>query len=62
MNQRMKNQLFLHEALVVALINIDKVTFTASFEQIADYIENRGLYSKRRGNNVKSKSINNYFL
>jgi hypothetical protein len=45
----MKNLLALHEAIIVALVNIDKQTFTASFEEIADYIENRNLYPERKG-------------
>lgn len=35
----MKNLLTLHEAIVIALINIDKESFTATFEEIAKYIE-----------------------
>jgi len=53
----MKNQLYLHEAIVIALINIDKVTYTASFEQIANYIEGRGLYLERKGNISLSKQV-----
>lgn len=45
----MKNQLSLHEAIVIALINIDKDTFTASFDEIASYIEERNLYPDRKG-------------
>ncbi len=46
----MKNLLSLHEAIIIALININKETFTASFDEIADYIESRNLYPERRGN------------
>ncbi len=46
----MKNLLSLHEAIVVALININKETFTATFEDIAAYIEARGLYPERKAN------------
>lgn len=44
-----KNLLTLHEAIVVALINIDKKTFTATFNEIADYIEKRNLFPDRDG-------------
>lgn len=46
----MKNLLSLHEAIVIALININKETFTASFNEIADFIEKRNLYPNRKGN------------
>jgi predicted double-glycine peptidase len=46
----MKNLLTLHEAIVIALININKDTFTASFYEIAEYIEKRNLYPERKGN------------
>lgn len=46
----MKNLISLHEAITIALININKDTFTASFEEIADFIENRNLYPKGKGN------------
>lgn len=46
----MKNLLSLHEAIVIALININKGTFTASFDEIAEYIEKRNLYPERKGN------------
>ncbi|MNE35536.1 hypothetical protein D3C80_1293060 [compost metagenome] len=45
----MKNLLTLHEAIVIALINIDKESFSANFQEIADFIENRNLYSERKG-------------
>ena len=46
----MKNLLSLHEAIAVALINLDKEHFKASFEDIAAYIEKRNLYPIRKGN------------
>jgi hypothetical protein len=45
----MKNLLTLHEAIIVALININKENFTATFNEIADFIDNRGLYIERKG-------------
>jgi len=44
----MKNLLTLHEAIVIALINLDKENFTATFEEIAEYIEKRDLYPDRK--------------
>lgn len=46
----MKNLLSLHEAIVVALININKETFSATFNEIATYIKKRNLYPVRKGN------------
>ena len=46
----MKNLLSLHEAITIALININKENFSASFEEIANYIEKRNLYPERKGN------------
>lgn len=46
----MKNSISLHEAIVIALININKETFTASFDEIATYIEKNNLYPNRKGN------------
>jgi len=46
----MKNLLSLHEAIVIALINLNKETFSATFDEIATYIEKRNLYSERKGN------------
>jgi hypothetical protein len=43
-----KNLLSLHEAIVIALIN--QPNRTATFEEIADYIEQRNLYPERKGN------------
>jgi hypothetical protein len=43
----MKNLLTLYEAIVIALVNIDKESFTATFEEIAKYIKKRNLYIKR---------------
>jgi hypothetical protein len=45
-----KNLLKLHEAIVIALINLDKQQFTATFKDIANYIEKRNLYPMRKGN------------
>lgn len=45
----MKNLLSLHEAIVIAIINLDKENFTATFQDIADYIEVRNLYPERKG-------------
>lgn len=45
-----KNLLSLHEAIVIALINLDKETFTGTFQEIANYIEKRNLYPERKGN------------
>lgn len=45
----MKSLLSLHEAIIIALININKKTFTASFDEIATYIEKRNLYQERKG-------------
>lgn len=46
----MNNLLYLHEAIVIALINLDKKSFSASFEDIANFIEQRNLYTHRKGN------------
>lgn len=43
-----KNLLSLHEAIVVALIN--QQNRTASFTQIAEFIDHRNLYPIREGN------------
>lgn len=53
----MKNLLTLHEAIVIALININKENFTATFDEIADFIDNRGLYTKRKGEIDLAKQI-----
>jgi len=44
----LKNLLALHEAIVIALIN--SKGRTADFNQIAEFIEKRNLYSQRKGN------------
>lgn len=44
-----KNLLTPHEAIVVALINIDKHTFAATFADIAEYIERKNLFPEREG-------------
>lgn len=54
---RMKNLLSLHEAIVIALININKVNFAATFDEIAEYIEKRNLYAERKGGINLSKQI-----
>lgn len=43
-----KNLLSLHEAIVVALIN--QPARTASFSEVANFIEQRNLYPNREGN------------
>ena len=43
-----KNLLSLHEAIIIALIN--KANRSASFEEVADFIEQRRLYPERKGN------------
>ena len=43
-----KNLISLHEAIVIALVN--QPARTASFEEIANFIEDRNLYPKREGN------------
>lgn len=52
-----KNLLTLHEAIVVALINLDKDNYQASFDEIADYIERKSLFPEREGNIPLSKQI-----
>lgn len=44
----MKNLLSLHEAIVIALININKENFIATFDEIASFIDERGLYIERK--------------
>jgi hypothetical protein len=53
----MKNLLSLHEAIIIALININKETFTASFDEITDFIEKRNLYPNRKGNIDLNKQV-----
>lgn len=53
----MKNQLSLHEVVAIALININKKTFSATFEEIADFIKQRGLYTERKGNITLAKQV-----
>ena len=50
-----KNLLSLNEAIVNALIN--QPTRTAYFQDIADFIESRGLYNERKGNISLAKQI-----
>jgi len=53
----MKNTLTLHEAIVIALINIDKKTFSATFDEIAAHIDKRGLYTERRGDITLARQV-----
>ncbi|HLV23315.1 MAG TPA: hypothetical protein VKY36_00865 [Moheibacter sp.] len=53
----MKNLLTLHEAMVIAIINLDKENYQASFEDIANYIERKNLFPEREGNIPLSKQI-----
>lgn len=53
----MKNLLAQHEAIVIALININKENFTATFDEIASFIDNRGLYIERKGGIDLAKQI-----
>jgi hypothetical protein len=50
-----KSQISLHEAIVIALIN--SPLRTASFEEIAKYIESRNLYPDRKGNITLKKQV-----
>lgn len=52
-----KNLLGLHEAVVIALINIDKEMYKATFDEIADYIEKNQLFPIRKGNISLAKQI-----
>lgn len=45
----MKNLLTLHEAIVIAIINIDKDDFIATFKEISENIEIRKLYPNHKG-------------
>lgn len=51
----MKNLLTLHEAIVVALINLENRQ--GLFEDIADYIERRNLFPERAGYISLAKQI-----
>jgi hypothetical protein len=53
----MKNQLYLHEAIVVALINIDKETFSATFDEIAAFIDKRDLFPNRKAGCTMSEQV-----
>jgi len=44
----MKNLLKLHEAIALALLN--KENRSGTFDEIAEFIENRGLFPIRKGN------------
>lgn len=52
-----KNLLSLHEAIVIALINVDKERFSASFEEIANYIDRKNLFPIREGGITLAKQI-----
>ncbi len=52
-----KNLLSLHEAIVVALININTDTFEATFEEVANYISQQNLYPIRKGNVELAKQV-----
>jgi hypothetical protein len=43
-----KAKLSLHEAMVVALINLDNETFQATYEKIADYIKKHELFQESK--------------
>lgn len=53
----MKNQLSLHEAIVVALINIDKKTFSATFDEIATFIDKRELFQDRKAGCTMAEQV-----
>ena len=53
----MKNNLTLHEAIVIALININKETFSAAFFEIAEFIDKRNLYPDRKGGIDLAKQV-----
>lgn len=53
----MKNLLTLHEAIVIALINLNKENFSATFVEIAVFIDDRGLYTERKGGIDLAKQI-----
>jgi len=53
----MKNLLTLHEAIVIAIINLDKESYQASFEKIANYIDQKNLFPERKGNISLSEQI-----
>ena len=51
----MKNLLKLHEAIVVALINLENRQ--GSFDEIAAYIDERNLFPIRKGNISFAKQV-----
>ncbi|TWJ02209.1 hypothetical protein JN11_01180 [Mucilaginibacter frigoritolerans] len=51
----MKNLLKLHEAIALALLN--KESRTCTYDEIANFIEKRGLFSVRKGNITLSKQV-----
>ncbi len=52
-----KNLLSLHEAIVIALININPQTRTATFQEMEDFIIERNLCPIREGNIPLSEQI-----
>lgn len=52
-----KNLLTLHEAMVIALININKENYQATFEEIADYIKKKKLFEVRKDNIELAKQV-----
>ncbi len=53
----MKNLLSLHESIIITLVNIDKESFTSSFDDISDYITKSDLYLERKENNDLATQI-----
>lgn len=51
----MKNLVTLHEAMVLALISKDDRT--ATYREVADFIDERGLYTERKGNIALSDQV-----
>ena len=51
----MKNLLTLHEAIALALLS--EKSRTATFSEIAAFIERRGLYPERKGNIPLSEQV-----
>lgn len=51
----MKNLLKLHEAIALALLS--KESRSSTFDQNAEFIENRNLFPERKGNITLSKQI-----
>ena len=51
----MKNLITLHEAIVLAIISKDDRT--ATYPEIAEFIDKRGLYTERKGNIALSDQV-----